>query len=239
MRIVSAFTPRIACSVFAVLFAFTGCSPDYPLCSDDDDCQVEDHLGDVCVNGTCQECLEDAQCVARKGDGYYCNTGRCDPKPAPPPAPGCTADTDCPETHVCSDGACIPGSSQDDSAATQPAGCVGDFECNSGERCVGGSCVAGGDSSTLASSKNCQRLIDANARALMKPILFDFDDYQLTDASRSALSETADCLRDFPARIVIEGHCDERGTQEYNLALGEKRASMVRSYLRTMGLDPT
>jgi len=73
----------------------------------------------------------------------------------------------------------------------------------------------------------------------MKPILFDFDDYQLTDASRSALSETADCLRDFPARIVIEGHCDERGTQEYNLALGEKRASMVRSYLRTMGLDPT
>jgi peptidoglycan-associated lipoprotein len=67
---------------------------------------------------------------------------------------------------------------------------------------------------------------------------FDFDRYELTLDARGALEQNAKCLEEAPGvTIVIEGHCDERGTQEYNLALGEKRANTVKSYLRNLGVD--
>lgn len=66
---------------------------------------------------------------------------------------------------------------------------------------------------------------------------FDFDRSELKPRARTLLAGHARYLRDNPgARLTIEGHCDERGTREYNLALGERRATAVRSYLQSLGV---
>ena len=71
-------------------------------------------------------------------------------------------------------------------------------------------------------------------------IYFDFDKYNLRSDAREALDQNAEILRANPdLMIVIEGHCDERGTDEYNLALGERRAQAARDYLVRLGIDET
>ena len=71
-----------------------------------------------------------------------------------------------------------------------------------------------------------------------EPALFDFDSYTLRQDARQALDHDAKLLRDNPdAQVVIEGHCDERGTAEYNLALGEKRAKAAMNYLVAQGIQ--
>lgn len=66
---------------------------------------------------------------------------------------------------------------------------------------------------------------------------FDFDKYNLTPEAIKILSENAEILKKLPnSKIQIEGHCDERGTNEYNLALGERRASSVKTYLISLGI---
>ena len=72
----------------------------------------------------------------------------------------------------------------------------------------------------------------------LKPVFFDYDSDALRDDSRAALDSNAKLLRDNKAmRIVIEGHCDERGTDEYNQALGERRANAARDYLVQAGIE--
>jgi peptidoglycan-associated lipoprotein len=72
----------------------------------------------------------------------------------------------------------------------------------------------------------------------MQPVFFDYDSESLNGAGRSTLDANAKLLRDNPdAQITIEGHCDERGTVEYNLALGERRAQAARAYLVSAGIN--
>jgi peptidoglycan-associated lipoprotein len=67
---------------------------------------------------------------------------------------------------------------------------------------------------------------------------FDYDRYQLRDEDRSVLQRQAAWLQKYPqVRINIEGHCDERGTREYNLALGARRANAVKEYLVSLGVS--
>ena len=69
-------------------------------------------------------------------------------------------------------------------------------------------------------------------------IFFDFDRSDLREDARQTLQAKAEALRQFPdIRIRIEGHADERGTVEYNLALGERRADAARAYLIDLGID--
>ena len=69
------------------------------------------------------------------------------------------------------------------------------------------------------------------------PVFFGLDSYALDDAARAALDRNARRLRDSPSiPITIEGHCDERGTVEYNQALGERRAQAVLDYLSAAGI---
>lgn len=69
-------------------------------------------------------------------------------------------------------------------------------------------------------------------------IFFDFDRSDLREDARQTLQTKAEALRQFPdIRIRIEGHADERGTVEYNLALGERRADAARVYLIDLGID--
>lgn len=71
----------------------------------------------------------------------------------------------------------------------------------------------------------------------LKEIFFSFDRYDLEGEARETLKLNADWLKRNPTvRIEIEGHCDERGTNEYNLALGAKRAQAAKDYLITLGI---
>lgn len=70
-------------------------------------------------------------------------------------------------------------------------------------------------------------------------IYFAFDQYDLTGPSREILKQHSDWLLSNSAfDLLVEGHCDERGTAEYNLALGERRASAAKDYLVSLGVDP-
>ena len=72
----------------------------------------------------------------------------------------------------------------------------------------------------------------------MKSVHFDFDQYALATKDRGILSQHARYLNENKnVKILIEGHCDERGTTEYNLALGEKRAQTVKNYLMNAGVS--
>lgn len=70
-----------------------------------------------------------------------------------------------------------------------------------------------------------------------KTVYFDFDSYRLNEGPRRDLAEASAVLRERPGALIrLEGHCDERGTIEYNLALGERRANGVREYLMNLGV---
>lgn len=69
-------------------------------------------------------------------------------------------------------------------------------------------------------------------------IHFDFDKYDIREDARPVLERLASWLKENPkARVLIEGHCDERGTNQYNLALGERRAAATKNYLMAQGIS--
>lgn len=70
----------------------------------------------------------------------------------------------------------------------------------------------------------------------VEDVFFAFDQYELDAVSMAILARDARILKDVGALVLISGHCDERGTVEYNLALGEKRARAVRDYLVSLGV---
>jgi len=78
-----------------------------------------------------------------------------------------------------------------------------------------------------------------DAVAGLERIHFDFDQFTLSADARRILAENAKYLNaNGGVQVVIEGHCDERGSDEYNLALGESRALAAKSYLVSLGIDP-
>ena len=69
--------------------------------------------------------------------------------------------------------------------------------------------------------------------------MFDFDKYNIREDARPVLDDVASFLnQNKNMNIVIEGHCDERGTNEYNLALGERRSKSTKNYLVSLGVSP-
>lgn len=90
----------------------------------------------------------------------------------------------------------------------------------------------------LQADIRAQRLADEVRMFESENIYFDFDKSDLLHESRVVLKKKADWLRENPAySIRIEGHCDERGTNEYNLALGERRAHSAKKFLVTLGIS--
>jgi len=78
---------------------------------------------------------------------------------------------------------------------------------------------------------------ELNRRGYLQDVFFDTNRHELRPDGREALAANAAWLQRFPTvAIVVEGHCDERNTREYNLALGERRASTVRDYLVSLGV---
>ncbi len=81
---------------------------------------------------------------------------------------------------------------------------------------------------------------ELNKQNILKMIFFDFDKADIRPDMEPILSSNAEWLKKHKSVIIlIEGHCDERGTVEYNLALGERRAKAARDYLVSLGIDPS
>ena len=78
---------------------------------------------------------------------------------------------------------------------------------------------------------------DLNRDSPFKPAYFPLDSAELDDSGRAVVTANAGLMRKYPTwMITVEGHCDERGTAEYNLALGERRAVAVKTYLLSLGI---
>jgi peptidoglycan-associated lipoprotein len=101
-----------------------------------------------------------------------------------------------------------------------------------------------GEKSPATSSSSLEQLKDGKptktaASSPLKDVLFEFDRHDLTAEARDTLRSNAEWLKgNASTRIEVEGHCDERGTSEYNLALAAKRAQATRDYLVTLGITP-
>ena len=82
-------------------------------------------------------------------------------------------------------------------------------------------------------------LEDLNRNSPLQPAYFGLDSSELDDMGRAVVASNAEILKKYPTwAVTVEGHCDERGTAEYNLALGERRAVAVRTYLVALGVSP-
>ena len=156
----------------------------------------------------------DGQCQQCREDkdcpgGEVCNRGRCQAKAA------CKDDADCGPRGKCKDGRCV----------TAP--CRTDGDCPSGQECRDGTCVAPPNPGETS-----------RAPCTPPSIHFDFDEYVLNSEATDTLNQKAlPCLKRVPEhKVRIEGHCDPRGTEEYNLALGDRRAQSVMTYLERIGI---
>jgi peptidoglycan-associated lipoprotein len=209
----------------------------YPACEKDEDCKKNASgapIDEYCVNQQCQECREDAQC----GSGKGCQGGRC-------VATGCASDAECKSGQICenkacvqalcsADGDCSSGEKCDGGRCIASGGCVSDQECGSGMVCQNGECKEAG----TKVSAQCRPTSGGGDVVALENVNFDFDQDDLTVNARNTLQQNAECIKQAPdVQIVLEGHCDERGTQEYNLGLGERRANAVKSYLKNLGID--
>jgi len=96
---------------------------------------------------------------------------------------------------------------------------------------------------TAVTTENLSGNIDeanrqAQERGYIKDAFYNFDDATLSADAQSALSDSATWLKKHSEyNLLIEGHCDERGTEQYNLALGDRRAQSAKTYLSTLGVD--
>lgn len=200
--------------LLSALVALGGCpvKPKSGECRSDKDCAGAGGLGAVCVQGRCQECGADADCKP----GFVCRSWKCLPRPE------CAADDDCRDGKRCDGERCV---------ARKPEGrqCAAHADCGPGRLCdADGRCV-----DRPAEDSAC-------ADPSTWVIRFGFDESAIAPEAQGKLQKISGCLRAKPAtKVVVTGHCDERGTTQYNLALGSRRAEGARRYLGELGVAGT
>jgi peptidoglycan-associated lipoprotein len=202
--------------------AVLGCKPDYPSCETDKDC----HDKEFCVANKCQQCRDSNDCPA----GSSCNAGKCAAIPG-----YCRSKADCPANQECLANKCracasdkeCPGGFCVKGVCSKKKACKSDNDCAQNEDCVDGFCTT----EKMAAPPPKQCALDA--------VYFDFNESALTTEATAALARDADCLKQVARAVTMVGHTDPRGTQEYNLALSERRAQSVRDHLGRLGVDGT
>ncbi len=209
----------------------TACGPTYPKCENDDHCSDK---GEYCLNGMCQQCRDSSHCE----EGFVCGAGKCTR-----PEGYCDEATACPGNQKCRDNRC-------------GAECLNNEECGAGQICKMNACVAkpqcgeGADTPNCPDGQECQdgrcqvqivQCAGAGAAAgAPEPVLYSFDRAEIRRDQRAKLDTLAGCLKQpNTANVTLVGHCDERGTEEYNLALGERRADSAKRYLINLGVEPS
>lgn len=208
--------------VVGSLTVLVACGPKYPNCKKDGDC----HDAEYCVNNLCQQCRDSGDCA----EGQECRDGACREIPG-----YCKQSSDCAEGQVCRENRCGPCMEASDCKDGQVCmdGLCGVAECQKTEDCEAGlSCI------------NYRCRPDPSATSglgpgdcAVEPLYFEFDSSDISPDMRSVIEKNYDCFAKRGGRLTMEGHCDPRGTTEYNLALGDRRARMVSKVMVTLGAD--
>jgi peptidoglycan-associated lipoprotein len=132
--------------------------------------------------------------------------------------------------------ACSPASRSATSGKPTPPASSSSASPAPGDRSAGSPADTIRESSSLDAARSGQSTATPGSSPL-KEIYFDYDRFDLSAEARDTLKAHADWLKSNPsARVEIEGHTDDRGTNEYNLALGAKRAQSAKDYLATLGI---
>jgi peptidoglycan-associated lipoprotein len=217
----------VAAGAIILAMSLAGCpkkKAKNPGCKSSDDC-AEDL---VCVENKCQQCTADGDCA----DGEKCKAGACEAEAE------CKSDSDCGDGKVCKAGACTA--------------CASDGECGPGGRCEQGACERAKActeetiETDCADEEDCvdgfcQRTFDGGGEAscTMQTIYFAYDDSGIQESERDRLDANSACIGQNPGKsIYVYGHTDESGTDEYNIALSERRARAAADYLARLGVDP-
>lgn len=225
-RSLSALPAAIGIAALALVlgFAATSCgdSSKKPGCKTDKDCK--NPL--VCAANTCVQCTTDAQCSG----GQKCLGNAC------VAAPECTSDETCPPGQVCqagkckacaADSECGPGGKCEAGACQRAKKCSKDEDCADDEDCTNGICVRAGAST------------GADASCPLATVYFAFDDSTVQASERDRLAANVACVEKTKGKnVYLVGHTDSSGTEEYNIALSERRAQAVADYMSRLGSDP-
>jgi hypothetical protein len=185
--------------------------PRYPSCDNDEQCDNDSHKG-VCVKHLCTQCRDDTQCAK----GQACQSG------------ACAAITDyCEDDKGCGSGSSCGANHRCEKKA-QPVAvleCDDSHVCAGSARCENGHCVTppeGGPGCTDFPSPK-----------------FDYESPEIQGEGRQVLERLVKCMSVGSlrgARVLLTGHCDERGEYEYNMGLGAERAEGVKRFLVGLGL---
>ena len=210
----------------ALLFGFAlvascGDKPKAPGCKGDKDCKDGLH----CAVNKCVECTEDSQC----GKGKRCSDNAC------VTAPECTKDDQCPNGQVCQAGKCKACASDGDcpdgrceAGACKRTKCTKDEDCADDEDCVNGFCKRA-NAATNPGDVSCT----------LSTVYFAFDDSTIQASERDRLEANNACIEKTKGKgVFLVGHTDTSGTEEYNIALSERRAQSVADFLARLGSDP-
>jgi peptidoglycan-associated lipoprotein len=225
-QLATSVPPLVALAASLVMAGLvgSGCKPDYPTCETDKDC----HEKEFCVDRKCQQCRSSSDCAA----GNECKAGKCSPI-----ADYCRSKADCPADKEC--------------IANRCRGCQDDKQCPGGQHCVKGTCTS---KKPCKSENDCAQNEDCvdgfctpaekapappPTTCKLEPVFFDFNESALTTEATATLARDVDCLKKVGRAVTLVGHTDPRGTQEYNIALSERRAQSVRDHLGRLGADGT
>ncbi len=205
---------------------FTGCpdkKPKFPNCETDKDCKDDLH----CFKKQCSQCSEDSHCESFES----CDEGSCVLRDNM-----CRTKDDCVKGQICVDNKC--------------SACDSDAQCGSDSRCSEGVCLERGacnvdedcadDEDCIAGT--CQRPgreAPPDLSCTLSSVYFGLNEYSVPDNAKEALQTNSECIQESDGRsVMIEGYTDDSGTDEYNIALSEKRGRSVADFLARLGIDP-
>jgi peptidoglycan-associated lipoprotein len=222
---------RTTVALFALLAGAlvlsAGCSgkkkAKYPICGKDKDCKDGEH----CVNKRCLQCGEDSHCA----DGKKCVEGAC-------VKVECTKDDECSDGQVCKAGKCTscqsnsecgPGGKCNSGKCDRPKKCTKNEDCEDDEDCIDGTC-----------QRPWKKEKPTGLNCTLEVIYFALDSDAISPDMRDRLNKNGECIKKAPKDrgVYLVGHTDPRGTEEYNIALSERRARSVGDYLARLGIDP-
>jgi len=196
--------------VSAAAFAIAACGskPKGPGCHSDKDCKSPL----VCQANKCVEKdVKKPECERddQCAPGQVCQAGTCK---------ACSIDADCGPGGTCNAGSCQKAKK-----------CSKDGDCADDEDCVNGFCLKGGRTGDTGGAASCA----------LQTVYFAFDQAAIEASERDRLDQNAQCIcKNKGKNVFLVGHTDTSGTEEYNIALSERRAQTVADYLARLGTDP-
>ena len=214
---------KVALVFAGSIMMWFGCGPTYPDCFNDTNCKSRN---EYCVNGKCRQCRDDSQC--NMADACtICNSGSCGRR-----ANCCTSDADCPSGRCWT----VPGKAYGECGAQ----CDANHPCPPGQRCnAQGMCepdVECGPNAPCPAGFTCVNS-KCVAGCSLKTVYFDYNESRIRLDQQDTMNGNADCIKNKGTSVRLEGHTDERGTEEYNMALGEGRVDSAKRYLSNAGVS--